>query len=115
MNGMLFLTFVLIFVVGPMLCAVLLRLPTRLSVLIGLGLGAVVSVTLALMLQSMGPMRMLPSLILLWLAWVLAVAMTGHAFLRRIKAPRARRWITLIALLTTTLPWFGLATARVML
>ncbi|MFW2542698.1 hypothetical protein ACN2XU_08660 [Primorskyibacter sp. 2E107] len=111
---MTFLAFVLIFGAGPLLCALLLRLPTRLSVLIGLGLAAIFCVTLALMLQSLGPMRMLSSLILLWLAWVLAVAMTGHAFLRRLTGLRARRWVTTIALLTTTLPWFGLATARLM-
>ncbi|WP_425101579.1 hypothetical protein [Tropicibacter sp. S64] len=114
MSAMPFFAFVIIFVAGPLLCALLLRLPTRLSLLIGLGLASIVCVMLALMLQSLGPMRMLSSLILLWLAWVLAVAMTGHAVLRRLTAPRARRLVTIVALLSTTLPWFGLATARLM-
>lgn len=115
MGSMAFLAFVLIFGAGPMLCSLLLRFEGRVSLLIGLGIGAIACVTLALMLQSLGPMRMLTSLILLWLAWVLAVAMTGHAFLRRIGAPRLRRWVIVFSLLATTLPWFGLSAARMML
>ena len=40
--------------------------------------------------------------------------MVGHALYRRLEGRRARRWITVIAILATTLPWFGLATARLM-
>ena len=103
--------FVASFIFGPLLCALALSLPARPLSLLVLGAGVVAAVSAALRLQQGSAV---PSLIALWLAWVLAVSMVALALSRRLSAPRARRWLTVIALLTTTLPWFGLATARLM-
>lgn len=105
------IAFALSFVAGPLICALLLRLPHGIRTLLAIGLGVVISVTLALRLQMQAATA---SLVALWLAWVLAVAMVAMALRRRIEAPRPRRWVTVIAILATTLPWFGLATARLM-
>lgn len=105
------IAFTVTFVLGPLLCAALLQLPSRLWTLIALALGMVGSTLYALRLMGQDPAR---ALLALWLGWVLAVAMVAVAIRRRITAPRARRWVTVFALLATTLPWFGLATARMM-
>ncbi|WP_425074276.1 hypothetical protein [Sagittula sp. S175] len=97
------------FVVGPALCALLLRMPATLRVLVSLAILEVMMMGAALFLRDRAPA---PSLVALWLGWVAACAMIAHALRRRIASPRARRWITVIAILATTLPWFGLATAR---
>ncbi len=109
-----FLAFVATFVVGPLLCAAAMALPGRLAPLIGLAIGVVAAVTLALRWQLQGGPAQLWSLVALWLAWVLAVAMVARALQSRLDTPRARRILTILALLATTLPWFGLATARMM-
>lgn len=104
--------FVVCFVVGPALCAGLMRLPATLPSLIGLALAILAATMAALRLQSGG--AALVSLGLMWLAWVLAVSMAALALNRRATDARLRRWITIGALLATTLPWFGLATADLM-
>ncbi|MDJ0822024.1 MAG: hypothetical protein QNJ09_09495 [Paracoccaceae bacterium] len=109
------IAFVVNFAGGPALCALLLRLPTRLWVLILLALGVIAAAAVAIWLQPRtGPTSLMGSLLTLWLAWVLAVALMAQALRRRIAHPVPRRWVTIIALLATTLPWFGLATARMM-
>lgn len=113
-DALTFGAFVLCFAVGPMLASLVLRLPARRLVLMGLGLGVVGSVSAALRLQRGGMEQVLSSLVALWLAWVLAVGMVALAVSRHVTSARARRWLTVLALLTTTLPWFGLATARLM-
>lgn len=106
--------FLVCFVAGPLICAVLLRLPSRLWSLIALAVGVVVTVGLALRWRLETGDAALPSLMALWLGWVLAVSMVALAFKARVTEPRQRRWLTVIALLSTTLPWFGLATAQMM-
>ncbi len=109
------IAFAATFVGGPALCAILLRLPERLWVMIALAIGVVAASAAAIWLQARtGPSALLGSLAMLWLAWVLAVALLAHAVLRRISDPAPRRWVTVLTLLATTLPWFGLATARIM-
>lgn len=109
MSAPLLISFLVSFVGGPLLCSALLALPRSLFVLLVLAGAVVVSMTLALRFQGGRPVL---SLGLIWLGWVLAVAMVALAVMRR--APQTRRWVTVIALLATTLPWFGLATARLM-
>ncbi len=106
--------FVVTFIGGPLICALILRLPAKPPTLIVLGVGVVGAVMLALRMQQMGADWAVGSLVALWLAWVLAVGMVALAVRRHMTGPRASRWLTVIALLTTTLPWFGLATARLM-
>lgn len=104
--------FAVTFVLGPLICALLLRFPARLTTLAVIGAAVVIAVTLALRLQAAG--QAAQSLVMLWLAWVLAVGMVALAASRHVTALRGRRWLTVIALCATTLPWFGLATARLM-
>ena len=104
------LAFLASFVAGPALCALLLRLPAKVWMLALLAAGVGVAGLTALRLQAAG--QAMPSLALLWFAWVLAVAMVAMALRGRMPTPRARRWLTIIALLATTLPWFGLSTAQ---
>ena len=56
--------------------------------------------------------RPLVSLASLWLSWVLTLALMVLALGRRAQSPRVRHRSFTAGLLATTLPWFGLATAR---
>ena len=69
---------------------------------------------LALRLQAQAGGTGLVSLGSLWLAWISAVAMVAMALRRLAPTVSVRRWLTIGALLATTLPWFGLATAQLM-
>jgi hypothetical protein len=102
--------FAVSFVAGPVLCALLLRLRSSVAVLLALAAGVLVSMACALWLEARAP---LTALALMWLGWILALAMVGHALYRR-ATPGTRRWITLGAILATPLPWFGLAAAQLM-
>ncbi|MBS0125762.1 hypothetical protein [Thetidibacter halocola] len=106
------IAFAICFVAGPALSAGLMRLPDRRAIVSGLALVVATSVSLALWLQDRD--GVLAGLALLWLAWVLSVTMIAMGLRRRTANPRPRRWITVSALLATTLPWFGLATADLM-
>ena len=57
----------------------------------------------------------LVSLGLMWLSWVLAVAMVALTLHRHAGHAAPRRGVTIAGLLATPLPWFGLATARMMM
>ncbi|EIE50220.1 hypothetical protein AL036_12735 [Salipiger aestuarii] len=102
--------FITCFVAAPLLFALLLQFGQSLRVLLSLALSVVVCVVAALLMQAQD--RMLSALALLGLSWVLAIAMVAVTLLRRLSGARPRRWIVLIGILATTLPWFGLATAR---
>ncbi|MCR8549068.1 hypothetical protein M4578_14615 [Salipiger sp. P9] len=108
-----FVLFTLCFVAGPLLFALLMRFGQSLTLLLALALGVVSAVLLALLLQDRG--ALLVSLGMLWLAWVLAVAMVALTLRRRLPPSVPRRWVIIAGLLATTLPWFGLATARSLL
>ncbi len=102
------------FVVGPVLCAVLLRLPAGLRTMATIGVALVAAIWAAHHFQTSSANGAVEALAAMWLAWVLGVSMVGLALLHRIDHPRVRRGITLTAILATTLPWFGLATAQMM-
>ena len=102
--------FVVSFVGGPLLCAAFLRMPSSLGMLLGLAAGVALTMAVALWLEDRDP---LASLTALWLGWILAVAMVAHALFRRL-GKKARRWVFVVALLATPLPWFGLAAAQMM-
>ncbi|MGH1411944.1 MAG: hypothetical protein ACRBB0_00530 [Pelagimonas sp.] len=108
------IAFAVTFVVGPALCAWLLRLPPRLGTMAVIGLLIGAAIWAAVHFQNTADSNPFLPLIAMWLAWVLGVGMVGLALLRPFSDPRMRRWITFIALMATTLPWFGLATAQMM-
>lgn len=108
------IAFGITFVVGPLFCAVLLRLPANLWSITGLALLVGLAIAAANHMQKASDAVSFRPLAALWLAWVLGVTMVALALNRRITARSTRRWITLTAILATTLPWFGLATAQMM-
>lgn len=103
--------FLVAFAGGPMLAALLLRLPARVPVLIGFSSAVILTMGIAAFLQGRSA---LGSLIALWLGWVLAVVMVALAVRRRLPGPRTHRWTAIGAVLASALPWFGLATAQMM-
>lgn len=103
------LAFAVVFIAGPVLFAILARLPGRALTLAVISGSAVAIVSAALILQSVQPAL---SLMCLWLAWVLALAVCFMALRPRLPGLRARRLAYVAGLLATTLPWFGLATAQ---
>ncbi|SMX26476.1 hypothetical protein TRP8649_00555 [Pelagimonas phthalicica] len=113
MESNVLIAFGMTFVVGPVLAALLLRMPPRVWVIALLAVGVVGATFVANWLTSQSQMSPYASLAAMWLAWVLAVSMVGLALRKRIENPRLRRWVTLVTLLATTLPWFGLATAQI--
>ena len=111
MSSAAFIAFALCFVAGPLAYALLLRLVAGLTARLALALAVVASALLALVLQPSAPAS---SLALMWFAWVLAVAMMALTLRRHVTAPAPRRAIAVLGLCATPLPWFGLATARMM-
>lgn len=108
------IAFAITFVGGPIICAALLQLPARLWSIGGLAFLVGLAIVAANQMQKASDTVSYRPLAALWLAWVLGVAMVALALHRRITARNIRRWITLTAILATTLPWFGLATAQMM-
>ena len=113
------LAFVAAFAGGPALYSVLMRLKGGALVTLGIGACVVGFAVLAMWVTRRpdllrpvpGPLAALFSM---WLAWVLAIAMTALALRPRFTTPKGRRALYLTGILATTLPWFGLATARLM-
>ncbi|MBP0484368.1 hypothetical protein [Sagittula salina] len=111
MTGGVIVAFLLSFVAGPGLCALLLRLPPDRGLMTALLVLTVVLAAGAVALQGRAP---LAGVLAGWLGWVLACTIIAQA-LRRRAAPRpSPRAVTITAILATTMPWFGLATARFM-
>ncbi|MFY0624057.1 MAG: hypothetical protein JXQ89_20425 [Pelagimonas sp.] len=108
MNQTVVLTFIAIFAIGPALCAVLMRLPARKNALMALAMMVVAATFAALWLNGVSPLATLSAL---WMGWICGVAMFALALCRRFYHPQTQRGITIMALMATTLPWFGLATA----
>lgn len=101
------------FLAGPPLFALLLRVGPSRALLLSLAPGVMATALLALLLQNAG--AALVSLGLMWLSWVLAVAMVALVLRRQASHATPRRWVAIAGLLATPLPWFGHATARMMM
>lgn len=54
------------------------------------------------------------SIALIWLAWIAILAFVAQTLRQHDEHPTMRRWTALIGALATTIPWFGLASARTM-
>ncbi len=101
--------FLVAFVAGPILASVLLRLPARL--LIGCSLTVIKVTGIAIVLQWR---NFLGSLLLLWLGRVPAVVTIPLAIRRRLRgagSPAGRKWRPCSS---RPIPWFGRATAQMM-
>ncbi|MGP6089073.1 hypothetical protein [Antarctobacter jejuensis] len=105
------IAFLVTFLVGPLLVMLVLRLPARIGTLVILSATVIGAAGAAVWLQERAPLE---SLVAFWLGWVLAVAMVAQAVRRRMPGPKVRRWTLIVALMASTLPWFGFATAQMM-
>jgi len=105
-----FWAFAVTFLAGPFIYLMLVRTQTPL-VLLPLALATLGSTGAAFALSKSQPIWSLGSL---WLAWVLTVTLLVLALKQRLTQPRAWRACFVIGLLATTLPWFGLAAAQMM-
>ncbi|SPF81241.1 hypothetical protein [Pseudoprimorskyibacter insulae] len=119
MSAAILTAFAVTFLAGPAIFAALMRLEPGLFRLTALALLALLAGASGMGLRT-HEASWLPvtpevaTLLLLWLSWVIAVALVAMALRWRITQARPRRTITVLGLLATTLPWFGLATARLM-
>ncbi len=102
-------TFAAVFVAGPSIYAMLLRLTPQ-----NLSLAVPGCALLAAILGAFSLLATLPlaSLVCLWLAWLLAIAL----FVPTLKQRELPIWVArsscVVGLLATTKPWFGLTTAK---
>lgn len=103
--------FLVAFVAGPLLVAAILRLPARVRTLVVLAVLVIACSGAAVLLNEKRP---LASLVAYWLGWVLAVGLVAQAVRRRMPGPGVRRVTAIVAMMASTLPWFGLATAQMM-
>lgn len=119
MTAELVIAFASIFVGGPALYSVLMRLKGGVRTVLILAGFIVVTAATALYelrhgltgLSMAGP---LVALFFIWLSWVVAVSMAVLSLKSWVSTDRGKRRLFLAGLLATTLPWFGLATARMM-
>lgn len=51
---------------------------------------------------------------LIWAAWIAVLALAALALRQADQGPAMRRWTGVIGAMGTTVPWFGLASARLM-
>jgi hypothetical protein len=50
-------------------------------------------------------------LFLIWMAWIVVLALGAQALRRAVPGLRTVRWTSVIGMAGTTVPWFGLASA----
>ncbi|SDE36979.1 hypothetical protein SAMN04488105_10364 [Salipiger thiooxidans] len=103
------------FLAGSLISAPDLQLRHSLTLTLVVALALVVAAARVLARLTRGHEAWLASLLALWQACVLTVAVVTAARRDRRIAPQARRFATLAGLPATPLPWFGRATARTML
>lgn len=110
----LYVTFALLFVVGPLVFRQMLRMGLERKTL---GLIAVVLMVAAIFTRPMigesdeGLLQFAP-LMLIWGAWIVVLVMGVMALRRAIPGRQAMRWTAVAGAAGTTVPWFGLASAR---
>ncbi|MFT6021933.1 MAG: hypothetical protein ACI9PY_000038 [Ascidiaceihabitans sp.] len=112
--------FFLVFVVGPLVFFAFIRpVPTRrqfrglIAITAGcLGLG------LALRFGSNAwgrdPVQTFASMSMMWAAWIAILALVVQRFRAADSGAVMRRWTAIMGAICTTIPWFGLASARFM-
>ncbi|MCR8825157.1 hypothetical protein [Pseudosulfitobacter koreensis] len=113
--------FLIIFGLGPWIFLRLFRLPTTRAVLFGLFAFLVMAIAVSLWLQGVAPVPWGANvwatwigMTLIWAAWIAVLALAALAWRQRDPRPAMRRWIGVIGAMGTTVPWFGLAAARLL-
>ena len=65
-------------------------------------------------LGGAAPVPILASLVMMWIAWILVLVLVIRAVRQSFPSRRARRWSRALGAMPTTIPWFGFATAQMM-
>jgi hypothetical protein len=114
------LIYAVVFIVGPCVFFALIRpTPTwrQFRALIAITAGCL---GLGLVLRfGMGgwgrdPVQTLASMSLMWAAWIAILALMVQRFRAIDQGVTMRRWTAILGAICTTIPWFGLASARLM-
>ncbi|UOA28591.1 hypothetical protein [Pseudosulfitobacter sp. DSM 107133] len=113
--------FAVVFGLGPWVFLRLMRLTPSTGVLARLALAMVICATASLWLRFLAPVPWGVNIWatwlgigLIWAAWIAVLALVALA-LRQVDSGRAmRRWTGIMGAIGTTVPWFGLASARLM-
>lgn len=112
--------FAIVFVGGPLAYLWLLRPRPSKKQFVGLGCIVAGSTGMSFILRYLSGYWgqdvwvTLASIGLIWIAWVAILAFVAQTFRQQNPRPAMRRWTTVIGALATTIPWFGLASARMM-
>ncbi|MFD2741043.1 hypothetical protein ACFSUD_15775 [Sulfitobacter aestuarii] len=118
---MLLLVFLIVFGFGPLAFGSLTRRVPNPGLLRRMGLLALSAVLSGLVIRygfaqewARDPVLTLLVLALLWLGWIALLGFVAQILRHRDAGRRMRRWTGVIGALGTTMPWFGLATARML-
>jgi drug/metabolite transporter (DMT)-like permease len=110
----------MVFVGGPLAYLWLLRRHPSKKQFVGLGCIVAGSTGMSFALRYLSgdwgqdPLVTLAGIALIWVAWIAILAFMAQTFRQQDRRPAMRRWTTVIGALATTIPWFGLASARMM-
>lgn len=114
------LIFALVFVVGPLMFFALIQpVPTwrQFRALLAITAGCL-CLSLALRFGSgawgRDPVSTFASMTLMWAAWIGILALLVQRFRDYDPSATTRRWSAILGAIGTTIPWFGLASARMM-
>ncbi len=111
MTPALITAFVLCFVVGPMIYAIIFRRPLTKALIAALAISVVALLLFSNLFKSTTPSA---ALLCMWVSWVLAITLVVRALYTRLRTQSTRRWTYIAGMIATTAPWFGLATAKMM-
>lgn len=109
------LMYATVFGLGPLIVLWLMRPPASVGAVRRLGLALTLLVVMAIGMSILGAPEVF-SAAGLWAAWVVSMAVMGHA-LRLIlggTGQATRRWTAAVAAIGATIPWFGILMARMM-
>ncbi|WP_299845455.1 hypothetical protein [uncultured Roseovarius sp.] len=115
------ITFLMVFLVGPLVFWVLARhRPSRHRIAALMGVAACLMAAAfalgrwAVPALAPSPYPGLAAVVASWFAWIVMLAYCTLAAQYRLKSATARKFIIAIGAMATTLPWFGLYTAQMM-
>lgn len=112
--------YVTVFIVGPATFLGLLRASPSKKNFVGLGCIVAGSTAMSFILRYLSGgwgqdvAITLFGIGLIWLAWIAILAFVAQTFRQQDARKTMRRWTAVIGALATTIPWFGLASARMM-
>lgn len=113
--------FCVVFGLGPWVFLRLMRLTPAPSVLAKLALAMVICAAASLWLRFLAPVPWGVNIWatwlgigLIWAAWIAVLALVALALRQVDTGPGMHRWTRVIGAIGTTVPWFGLASARLM-